>query len=238
MWTLAPHPGIEPAGSTVEGEILATGSPGKSHESNYFEVLVNMHFGRSGMLQDHEFNWLQEVVFSWNDKPPHAFVFCWHMSGRQDLRVGSLCSLWVGTTFIKVTDSLAGPGALPVLSDKEAFKAPTAPLKRLSARTKPASLPQCPGFWPPCPITVQIQGARLPFPKPEQAAELARGCQNTGQHHPLLFLYPEGGAVLGWAPPVDPGGVVPGVKALGLKRLSPRHRLPGRREPQSFAFHV
>lgn len=30
----------------------------------------------------------------------------------------------------------------------EVFKAPTAPLKRLSARTKPASLPQCPGFWP------------------------------------------------------------------------------------------
>lgn len=160
------------------------------------------------------------------------------MSGRQDLRVGSLCSLRVGTTFIKVTDFLAGPGAVPVLSDKEAFKAPTAPLKRLSARTKPASLPQCPGFWPPCPITVQIQGAGLPLPKPEQASELAPGLPEHGSASPPAVSVPGGWSCAGLGSPVDPAGVVPGVKALGPKHLSPRHRLPGRREPQSSAFHV
>lgn len=127
------------------------------------------------------------------------------MSGRQDLRVGSLCSLRVGTTFIEVTDSLAGPGAVPVLSDKEAFKAPTAPLKRLSARTKPASLPQCPGFWPPCPITVQIQGAGLPLPKPEQASELAPGLPEHGSASPPAVFVPGGWSCAGLGSPRGPG---------------------------------
>lgn len=52
---LAPHPGIEPALPTLEAAVLTTGSPGKSHESDYFEALVKMHFGRNGMLQDGEF---------------------------------------------------------------------------------------------------------------------------------------------------------------------------------------
>lgn len=114
------------------------------------------------------------------------------MSGRQDLRVGSLCSLRVGRTCVKVTDPLSAPGALPVLIDKEVFKAPTGPLKRLSARTKPASLPQCPGLWPPCPITVPVQGACSPSPKPEQAPELAPGPPGQGSPSPPAVSVPGG----------------------------------------------
>ena len=35
-WILAPQPGIEPAPSALEGELLTTGLPGKSH-TNYFK---------------------------------------------------------------------------------------------------------------------------------------------------------------------------------------------------------
>ena len=138
------------------------------------------------------------------------------MSGRQDLRVGSLCSLRVGRTFIKVTDLLSGPGALPVLIDKEVFKAPTAPLKRFSARrTIGHPSPNALGSGRPAP---SLRKSRLPARPPPS--------QSRHQSWPR-----------GW-PGLDPGGVTPGVEALGLKCLSSRHHLPGRREPQSFAFHV
>lgn len=53
---MAPHPGIEPALSTLlEGEVLTTGSPGKSHESNYLKCWLK-HTLAGGMLQDGEFN--------------------------------------------------------------------------------------------------------------------------------------------------------------------------------------
>ena len=31
MWILAPQPGIEPSPPTMEGKVITTGPPGKSH---------------------------------------------------------------------------------------------------------------------------------------------------------------------------------------------------------------
>lgn len=77
----------------------------------------------------------------------------------------------------------------------------------------------------------------MPFLKPEQVPELAPGLPDHGSPSALLFLYPEGGAVCTQA------GLPRGLRwsdAWGKSPPSevplPRHRLPGRRELQGFAF--
>ena len=66
MWDPSSQPGIEPTSPALEGEVLTTGPPGKSHD---LSVLI-LHL--SGLGQDSINRWMQmgKVGFlDWTPKP-------------------------------------------------------------------------------------------------------------------------------------------------------------------------
>ena len=206
---LVPHPGIEPALPTLEAEVLTTGSPGKSHERDYFEALFKMHFGRNGMLQDGE---LKSRTMSLIDSK--RWFFPDMTSRRAHSFSPGTCQagrIWEWEVFAPCEweeHSLRWPISSLVLGHflswliRKYLRPQQLPWKG-SQPGEPLGIPSpMPWALAALPHHCASPGCLLALPQARAGTRVGPGAARTGvTTPPPLLLYPQGGGVLAWAGP-------------------------------------